>query len=771
MNMRPSITSTVVLSTLFISFSFSLCVCAKPVLRHPPPSILGSKKNDPKATDKKNTSGGTESTEAKTKQSDTSNSNKSENNSGGKADKSPPLAQWELLINTAADAQDKKEWDRSLKILQHAYENFPHNELVAVAYAKNLDAVNKTESAIKLLRSFQSKHSESSLAIAWLGELYFLSGNYKESGKYMELVLKHHPEDSRASYRLAQLALIENDPERAKTLLQAIVKNETSMSEAYFLLARILARASLFPEANNNYAKAGEIDSNNAVIFAEQAAVLLADGKTLPAIDRLLHARKLAPESVELLKQLIVAYGAWHDWPNAADYTQSWTQMEPNNPQAFLFQSWCLLKMGEYGDALQAIKKGINLAPLDPQMHIIKGFILYEQRKVDDAIASFNEALRFSSNEQRSNPQIQLTSLINLAQAYANQSEMYLANETLAKLRDLSPNGAETKSVESYILALQRNFLASRRLAQESLNQKPDLALSLMALALCEQAEGKGVEAVNRLKKLSRLEPDSSFVLNELAKAELANGNTREALNYAQQALQIAPQNLHAKAVFAQILIARGNYAGAIPLLKECIVRNQKNVQLRLILASAQKSSGDKESAEETLLKAWKLFPSEAAIAVGLAELSLDRKAYAAATDFVEEAMRINASDAAAHILTAKIYLAQGRASEAIDALNFFKDDLNDFNVALLRGRAYFLLSKYSKSSNDYETVFEAGKMKEPGDFFNYSMALIRKGDLVSAERVLATLVKNGRNLSAKEITILRRLKSQVSRKNVMYTN
>lgn len=672
----------------------------------------------------------------------------------------------------------------ALRILDHESKMNPYSPDLVVARARILDGLNKTPEAIASLHQFLRTYPNSPQAVACLGDLYFLSGNFTASSNVLKAFERSDLADALAFYRLAQLALSIGDTERALHYSARALAADKQMYEAHLFQARLLADQGKVDEASKDYARTVELNPDNALVIAEWASLVASKGRTLDAIEKLLQAHRLSPTSVDIIQRFIDIYGMRQDWPNALDYAKSWVQFEPDNPQAHFVCGWCSLNLGEYGDASSFFKQALKLDPKNAATHNLNAIAQYEQRKIEDAIYELKQAESFAKDK---NDYVQsLLAGMNLVIVYASKMRFAEAHQKLGEMERIFPQNEKEsaaynnlQAVKSFVLALQDDIHAREVAELVQKDSAPHVPLyATLSLISCDLKDGNPKSAIERLQKMMRSGQTNSYVLIQLASAYLAEGALEEAVEYAQQALQVAPSNLMAKAVLAKILIGKKNYSGAIPLLKECIARNPKDLSLRLELAQAQIANGEEEFAELTYEKAQKAFPESAEPPMGLARISLGKGEYKQSESFAREAVLIEPNSNRAHLLLAKSLFQQSKVSQTIDELNFFgsfdhlsssdsvrKDALLLLANALVRkGEMSSALSQFKKAN----AVFGVAEMNV-GDKLSFAKAAAQSGDFSLAQQLIELFVNSStdprpRLLKSQDLE-LKRLQNFITRK------
>lgn len=681
-----------------------------------------------------------------------------------------PSARAKIILEKLEAPLKTNQLELALRILEYETRQNPGDQDLVVAKARILDALNRTDQSVVTLLNFLKNFPGRLRATACLGDLYFLTGDFASARRSLKIFENTNSNDGLSYYRIAQLALLDDDKVRALQFVNRALEVDQHLFEAQLMQARLLAAKGDLSGASKAYARSLELESDSSLTIAEWASLLASSGKTLDAIEKLLQAHRLDPTSVEIVQRFICIYGMRQDWPNALDYAKSWVKFEPKNAEAYFVAGFCALNIGEYIEASSFFKDSLKLDPENPATHNLYAMAQYEQRKIEDAIYEFKQAELLA--RQKALAQQEEIAAMNLVLVYASKSRFEEAYKKLDQIELEKQEKTETvQALRSYVLALQGKYAQARQLAK-SLWQvgKQEPVFSVLALSLCEISEGEPQIAIVRLKPLSRTLPLSSYIFYLLSAAYLAAGNVEEALEQAEQSLQIAPSNLQTKAMLARALIKKKNYSGSIPLLKECIARNSKDLNLRLDLADAQILNGDSELAELTYEKAQKAFPESAEPLIGLSKIALSGKQFRQAESFAKEAVLIQPSNEWARLLLAKSMYAQRKVSETIDELNSFgalkylsDSDLVKREALLLRANALLLKGENESSLDAFESAESLHIKMNNDDRLAFALAAERSNRRDLALKILSQL-RSTSLLSRSQSIDLTRLENRIKR-------
>ncbi len=645
-------------------------------------------------------------------------------------DKSPP--ELKACLADAEQALAAQEMDRAGKIFKYAASQYPSDLRPQLGISRISFISGRNDEAIKMLNTLIAKFPKSSEPRAMLGNVFLSLGKFEQAKAQFLAATALDAKDAESFFHLAQIAVLFNEQNEAIALSKKSLAANLSNNSARVLLARLLRDGGNVDDALVQYKDALAQDPDNPDLLGETASLLAIKGRPQEAVEKLMQAYRLNPESAEIQKQLVTIYGARRDWPNAGDVANSWAQLEPENTKAQLVQGWCSLMNHESLDATVILKQVCRKAPQDIEARNIYGIALLEQRKFDDAQKQFEAALALDAQY--------LPARLNLIALYGFKGQNSYAIELIEKLQLQEPENSCVLSLHAWLEMKLGNYDAANDLNSLALSHDPQEPLALIGGGIIFRKQGKLAESVSLLQKTIKLFPDSPLPLYELSATYVAEGKFTQAIESAQLALQIAPSNLDAKAALAFALIAAKNYEGAIPLLKECVLRNPKDLQLRMVLSRAQVSRGDREIAQTTLEKARTAFPDRAEPLIGLANLAFDFRNYRQSEQLLQDALVCDPDNREALISLARAYFAMGKFDNCYDQFQTLQNSDLDAADILLKARCEYALRQFTSACADYEKVMHAKSTLNASDFVNYAQALLQSGQYSRAQELIGSI-------------------------------
>lgn len=284
-----------------------------------------------------------------------------------------------------------------------------------------------------------------------------------------------------------------------------LANEETRDPEAHMLVLKAVeirkrATPEAFAQAEALLKQALQRDSRYARAYAELATVYdfsvyygYAPAEASYAKARDLSRRALALNPGELRAHLVLASLAlvqdWN-WVAAERHYAQAVKSNPGSAAAYIRQAWLLMRLGRTEESLAAVRRAVELEPIDGgsyanlgEMHVYAGqpdkareaLLEAHRLKPDNPIGLMHltlieslldrhqEAIRWAERARRAEPKSQFT-LGALAYAHARAGNRALAERALAELRDLPGTSA-------YMLATAHAGLGNREQALHQLEK------------------------------------------------------------------------------------------------------------------------------------------------------------------------------------------------------------------------------------------------------------------------------------------------------------
>lgn len=207
--------------------------------------------------------------------------------------------------------------------------------------------------------------------------------------------------------------------------------------------------------------------------------------------------------------------------------------LNKNLPEAYLAAAVLAIREGDYDNATDVLNSLEKMAPENPQFYTVKGELLYRQGRLDDALASFDEAIKRDSRDARA---LYLSALI------LKEKQDYAGALTRAKqVLEISHSHYDAMQLKVNIESIQAEKV--KEVGQLAAVQKPVEEKKLPEQKPSEEQKPAVDEFQENFNK---------------ARSLFNKGRSSAALGYAQKAVQLNPRSCQAKTLLGWIYLDTG---------------------------------------------------------------------------------------------------------------------------------------------------------------------------------------------------------------------
>lgn len=412
-----------------------------------------------------------------------------------------------------------------------------------------------------------------------------------------------------------------------------------------------------YPEAQYAFDEAIRLDSNFAMAWARRAMV--DDGTQNHA-----KARQDIAHSMSLLKSV-------------SEYEQMFIRLQNDR------LNYSNTNAAALADSM------LRLYPDDREIHLIRGNLYELDKNVDDAIRSYQRAMRIDTSYA--------LAVMSLGYAYSSIGEQEKAVEQMERYIRLVPDAADPRASFADILMRVGRYDEALEQYKRSLELKPDYWYSANQIGGIYAQEGRLKEAEAQFHKGMESLPESQ----ELKATHLAidgdlnllRGSFKEAVSQFEEALRIDSLNNEAAYGLASAFRKLNEFTRA----HEVVARIHAELERRHLLSSQYMlkynlaksrlllDEGEFEGARALCDTA---FEYTTALTRGpvfqqIADIDLRSKQYEGVFDACEEALRVNPNYPDVLLTLAKAYHARGDSAMTREIsgrlLGFWKNADSDF--------------------------------------------------------------------------------------------
>ena len=442
---------------------------------------------------------------------------------------------------------------------------------------------DKAETQYRALADLDKEKPESQAVLA---DFYSTINRSDDAIKIYQDVLAKSPDYLQGRYRLAEIMLMKGDAQGATTQIDEVLKKDKNDRQALLLRARLQmqkqtpdtlkaaiedlknvlqqepnSRAGLYFMAQANYslglldqarAFASDLERNYpdylpAKLMQVQINMGGGDPKTVITLsnDLLNRLSKTAPDrdnSPQLLAEL----------NQKAHLARGLAQLQSKNPTA----------------ARADFEAAQQIAPNDPTVYNNLALVSLQENKVEDALASYENALRVDGTN--------FVALNGIITQYARSKELDKAHSRVDQALSAYPNVAWLHFLKGQVYGFQSNGQAAEAELRRALELDPNYLPAYSSLAALFINAKQEDRAIAEYKKILAIRPDNAAVYTLIGMLEDARQNFDAAADNYRKALErdqnsiIAANNL----AWLYAVTGKGNLDEAVRLAQTVVQRN-----------------------------------------------------------------------------------------------------------------------------------------------------------------------------------------------------
>lgn len=419
-----------------------------------------------------------------------------------------------------------------------------------------------------------------------------------EAATLIKDVLQLEPENPDSLFIRAQMSISGGDVNSAIADLRTILKNSPDSVPALLLMGSAQERIGATNLALDNYKKVVQTNPDNVPGLLNAARLQLDQGQTDDAQKMLEHARKLAPDNLDVARSLADVYSRKKMWKEALEICEQLQLNSKTAPAGFYMAGVVRLQKQELPAAIDMFKKALDKEPraVEPLQALMTA--LFVNKQSDQAEAYLEKHVK--DHPDQIHAQELLGALYRQLKKYPD------AEQTLGKVLDKQPDRISTYRELAQVYAAKGSPERIPALYAGALEKNPDNAELLVMQAQNFQATGKYQEALGNYEKLIKLQPDSSLLKNNLASLLLDHFVTPENLQRVEQLTTgfADSNNPYFLDTLGWLQYHKKNYPQAISLLEQAQKKGGKFPELHYHLGMAYLNNNMADKARAELSKA-----------------------------------------------------------------------------------------------------------------------------------------------------------------------
>jgi tetratricopeptide (TPR) repeat protein len=551
--------------------------------------------------------------------------------------------------------------------------------------------------------------------------------DYARAAQVYREIVNLRPNDPVANQNLGLAYYLQNNHSEAIASLRKALDLDPKLFGASLYLGISYYRTNQFALAVDTLKKARSLNPKETISRYWLGASYLASGILPAAVTELEAASKGAPKDAEVLYLLARSYSKY-----SASLMDRLLQVATGSASAHRLRAEDFVAQGLPMAALQELEKGLAEDPRMPGLHLAKGDILFQEKKLEEAAA---EVCRELANDPPSPEGHYRLGVLYLTQNktvdalphldFAAKQKPHdtalqrLLRETLEKSSNATREEPRSscgpfrlsnsfkfpefsKALDHYS---RGDFLLAVRTLERFLLQHPGFLEGRRLLARCFLAQGLIEKTVAELERILKQLPDDPESLYGLGKAyetlfsqvieqifELNPGSHRvrslrgeayetgyrheyeRALQEYRQALELAPDLPGYQFAVGRILWKMQRFDEAIPYLRKELELNSHHGLANYHLGNIYLSQGENDRAIQFLEAAIRAQPTLTEAYLDLGRALAGTGKYELAIQKFQKVIETWPDDPAVYSLLANAYRSLGKNVEAERALQTFRE-------------------------------------------------------------------------------------------------
>ncbi len=267
-------------------------------------------------------------------------------------------------------------------------------------------------------------------------------------------------------------------------------------------------------------------------------------------------------------------------------------------------------------------------------------------------------------------------SFVNRAEEFYRAGKLDAAKEAYEQAIQTDPNNPANYVELARIQTITGEYEQARINAANAMLKNENNPLAHAVMGWIEGFQGNYVEAERSIRRALELDPNNALAHAYYAEILIDQiqqdyGFLDKAIAESKLALELGPDLLESHRVRGIVLLNTNNLEEAVQEFERAIAINKNIADLHLFLGVAYKAQERYDLAQEALLLAYSLNPTDTASLIELSRAYFSDGRYAQASQYAEEAVKIEPENPHRHGYLGITYYKQLEYPKAIDALVF----------------------------------------------------------------------------------------------------
>lgn len=491
--------------------------------------------------------------------------------------------------------------DRAEQELKKAIDASPKAASLQFALGTLYEKTGTPDKAVEVYRTLISRNGtkpDGLQARNYLGELWFKQAKYDEAGQLAAEVLKENARDNRALLLQGRVALQRRDAVSAISSFRSVLKDQPESAEALTLLGDAHAQNREPELAREHFHKAVEANPRNVAGRVRYAQFLASSGDRGTALKEIDRALAIDGDDVSALSTKAEIQANSRDLSGAESTLRKLKNAHPKNPVGHYLTGQLFVGQKKYDQAIQEFEQAIALAPGSPDAltavisaHLASGHPERAEKRIETALKEKPDAALLHNL---------------LGEVYLREKKYAEAERSLARARELQPGWNAPHNGLATLYALQGDHAAAVATLEAGLKTIPDDQMLLMALAQANERKDDFAASIETYERVLKRSPNHLVAANNLAALLADHKNDSDGLKRARELLPLLEQSSEPalRDTAAWVYYRVGETDKTVSLLRPVVEKAPKAAIFQYHLGMAYHKQGDAQAAKLHLSKA-----------------------------------------------------------------------------------------------------------------------------------------------------------------------
>ena len=420
-------------------------------------------------------------------------------------------------------------------------------------------------------RSLELKPEDRDLYV-FIGSLQASQKLFPEAEKTFMKMINKFPEEKEGYFYLGKVYIEDKQYDKAIETFRSLVdKRPDSEGQVHVEMGGIYMLQKKYPEAEEEFRQAVKLDPFSVTARLNLGQALAGQKKHTESLEVFEELAKLAPSNLgiqikmalimaeqkqfdkakEILDQILQSKPGWdqvrfylgrvlREQGKLEDAEKEFTQIRKGQPtflNSRIMLSIMFLKARELGKAVRYINEAIESESKDADLYHIKGSILEELYRYEEAAEAYKAALALDEKNTRIR-----YSLGNVNEKSGRRTR---GLEEMEKVIGEKPDDASALNFVGYTLSVSgQDMQRAETLVRKALSLKPDDGYVLDSMGWVLFQQGKIEEALPYVEKATEKVKNDPIIAEHYGDVLLAKGRKSEAAEAYRRSLQANPDNL-----------------------------------------------------------------------------------------------------------------------------------------------------------------------------------------------------------------------------------